>query len=233
MTAGPQSWLPTVIGRLAQAPAVVRVVVAQVQGSTPREPGAYMLVDAAGLTGTVGGGRLEWEALEAAREMLARGMRAAQLMNRVLGVDLGQCCGGVVAVWLECFPQECLDELRALEARLGTGPVVLSTNAAAAGVSQRLISDTAAAGDAASLLRRPRRQAEPQVRRNRAGEVSFFERLDEEYPAVWLYGAGHVGQALAGMLVQLPVQLQAPLTPLQPQLHPTPSSLPVKMTFLL
>ncbi|MEJ0007243.1 MAG: XdhC family protein [Steroidobacteraceae bacterium] len=60
MTAGPQSWLPTVIGRVAQAPAVVRVVVAQVQGSTPREPGAYMLVDAAGLTGTVGGGRLEW-----------------------------------------------------------------------------------------------------------------------------------------------------------------------------
>jgi xanthine dehydrogenase accessory factor len=45
------------------------------------------------------------------------------------------------------------------------------------------------------------------VRRNREGEVSFFERLDEEYPAVWLYGAGHVGQALAGMLVQLPVRL--------------------------
>ncbi len=207
MTVGPQSWLPTVIARLAQVPAVVRVVVAQVQGSTPREPGAYMLIDARGLTGTIGGGRLEWEALAAAREMLARGTRAAQLMNRVLGIDLGQCCGGVVAVWLECFPQASLDQLRSLEARLGAGPVVLATSAAAAGVSQSLISGSPADGDAATLLRRPRHQAEPKVTRNREGEVSYFERLDQHYPAVWLYGAGHVGHALAGMLVQLPVQL--------------------------
>jgi xanthine dehydrogenase accessory factor len=45
------------------------------------------------------------------------------------------------------------------------------------------------------------------VVRTREGELSFFERLDEDYPAVWLYGAGHVGQALAGMLVQLPLRL--------------------------
>src|SRR6202034_882806 len=105
--AGPQAWLPSVAERLLQVPAVVRVVVAQVQGSTPREPGAYMLVDTQSLSGTIGGGRLEWEAIEAAREMLQQGTRAARLMNRVLGIDLGQCCGGVVAVWLEGFPQAC------------------------------------------------------------------------------------------------------------------------------
>jgi xanthine dehydrogenase accessory factor len=58
MSAGPQCWVPTVIERLSRVPAVVRVVVAQVQGSTPREPGAFMLVDEAGLSGTIGGGRL-------------------------------------------------------------------------------------------------------------------------------------------------------------------------------
>lgn len=207
MTCGPRSWLPSVIARLSLAPAVVRVVVAQAQGSTPREPGAYMLVDGTGLTGTIGGGRLEWEALQAAQEMLQRGTRAARLMNLVLGVDLGQCCGGVVAVWLECFPRECLAQLRALEQRLTAGPVVLSTAASARGVRQLLSHDTAADDAAAALLRLPRHRAMPRVRRAREGEFSFHERLDEEYPTVWLYGAGHVGQALAGMLVQLPLRL--------------------------
>jgi xanthine dehydrogenase accessory factor len=207
VTPGPQSWLPTVIERLMQVPAVVRVVVAQVQGSTPREPGAYMLVDAAELTGTIGGGRLEWEALEAAREMLQQGTRAARLMNRVLGIDLGQCCGGVVAAWLECFPQESLTHLQALAARLPAGPVVLATTVSSEGVRQSLSGELELAPTAATLLAVPRNQASPQVVRTRAGELSFFERLDEHYPAVWLYGAGHVGQALAGMLVQLPLRL--------------------------
>ena len=193
MTPGPHSWLPCVIERLAQVPAVVRIVVAQVQGSTPREPGAYMLLDAVGVTGTIGGGRLEWEAVEAARELLQRGERAARLMNRVLGVDLGQCCGGVVAVWLECFPQACLPQLAALAAHPTSSPVVLSTVVGAAGVHHRL-------GDHAGAM--------PRVLHTGEGELTFVERLDEDYPAVWLYGAGHVGQCLAGMLVQLPLRLQ-------------------------
>jgi len=209
MSAGPDAWVPSAIERLSRVPAVVRVVVAQVQGSTPREPGAYMLVDAAGMTGTIGGGRLEWEALEAAREMLQRGTRSAQLMNRVLGIDLGQCCGGVIAVWLECFPQQSLAQLRALEPCVAHGPRVLSTTVSAQGVHHTLSDggDAGANASAAALLRLPRQRAAPQVHRTAAGEITFVERLDEEYPAVWLYGAGHVGQALAGMLVQLPLRL--------------------------
>jgi len=205
MTPGPHAWLPSVIARLAQVPAVVRIVVAQVQGSTPREPGAYMLLDAAGVSGTIGGGRLEWEAVDAAQEMLQRGARAARLMNRILGVDLGQCCGGVVAVWLECFPQACLPQLEALAGQLSTTPVVLSTAVGVAGVRHSLCEEH---GIAATLRRLPRHQATPRALRTAEGEMTFVERLDEEYPAVWLYGAGHVGQALAGMLVQLPLRLQ-------------------------
>jgi xanthine dehydrogenase accessory factor len=207
VTPGPQSWLPTVIERLALAPAVVRVVVAQVQGSTPREPGAFMLVDAAGLTGTIGGGRLEWEATEAAREMLQQGARAARLMNRVLGVDLGQCCGGVVAVWLECFGQASLPQLRELADRRIAGPLVLATATSADGVRQSLHSGLVSDENAARLLTLPRQQAAPVALRSGAGAITFLERLDEEYPAVWLYGAGHVGRALARMLVQLPLHL--------------------------
>ena len=207
MSAGPQSWLPTLIERLERAPAVVRIVVAQVQGSTPRESGAYMLVDATGWTGTIGGGRLEWEAIGAARELLQQGVRAARLINRVLGIDLGQCCGGVVAVWLECFPQASLAQLQALHEQAGDGAVVLATAVAAAGVRQRLCRGETDDAGAAGLLQLPRQQAAPLARRTGADEITFYERLDEAYPAVWLYGAGHVGQALAGILLQLPLRL--------------------------
>ncbi len=49
---------------------VVRVVVANVEGSTPREAGAAMLVTREGTTGTIGGGQLEFEAIAHARALL-------------------------------------------------------------------------------------------------------------------------------------------------------------------
>ena len=195
MSSAAPRWLPALIDKLALEPAVVRVVVCQVQGSTPREPGACMLVDPAGLTGTIGGGRLEWEAIEAAQAMLRQGARAARVMNRVLGIDLGQCCGGVAAIWLECFPQECRPQLQALAAAV-TGPLVLSTTATADGVRQSVSGGAAAAQAPATRMLR-----------GRDGEITLLERLDESLPEVWLYGAGHVGRSLAGMLAQLPLRL--------------------------
>jgi xanthine dehydrogenase accessory factor len=82
--------------RLAHAPAV-RIVVDSVQGSGPREPGAWMAVFADGLVGTIGGGRLEFDAIADARALL--GGRALPAERRfALGPSLSQCCGGVV--WL-------------------------------------------------------------------------------------------------------------------------------------
>jgi xanthine dehydrogenase accessory protein XdhC len=57
------------------------------------------------------------------------------------------------------------------------------------------------------LLHEPRQSARPILTRNAIGEPTFLERLDDEFPAVWLYGAGHVGQALARILVELPLRL--------------------------
>ena len=53
---------------LAQAPRVVRVVVADTRGSVPREVGAAMIVGPASLLdGTIGGGTLEHEAIRRAQ----------------------------------------------------------------------------------------------------------------------------------------------------------------------
>lgn len=74
----------------------VLVTVEHTQGSAPREAGTWMAVWAKGLTATIGGGQLEHQATEAARELLA-GRRALDEVARYpLGPTLGQCCGGVV-----------------------------------------------------------------------------------------------------------------------------------------
>ena len=51
--------------------ALVRVETAR--GSTPREAGAWMVVGPQATLGTIGGGQLEYMAIDAARAMLARG----------------------------------------------------------------------------------------------------------------------------------------------------------------
>jgi xanthine dehydrogenase accessory factor len=78
----------------------IRVTVAAVQGSAPREEGAEMLVRADGITGTIGGGALEWEAMRLARQMLADGKARAE-HRFPLGPALGQCCGGAVVLRFE------------------------------------------------------------------------------------------------------------------------------------
>jgi len=81
---------------------VVRVVVADVKGSAPREAGAAMLVWAGGQAGTIGGGTLEYDATLEARAMLAAG-EVRRITHARLGPDLGQCCGGAVALVFELF----------------------------------------------------------------------------------------------------------------------------------
>ena len=73
------------------------VEVARAKGSTPREAGAYMLVSPKSIHGTIGGGQLEFMAIDQAREILADPKGPAELLLDVpLGPEIGQCCGGRV-----------------------------------------------------------------------------------------------------------------------------------------
>lgn len=81
------------------ASAVV-VTVVRTSGSTPRSAGAKMLVHPDGtIEGTIGGGRIEHEMIALAEEVLHAG--APRLVERQLTAELGMCCGGSVAVFLE------------------------------------------------------------------------------------------------------------------------------------
>jgi xanthine dehydrogenase accessory factor len=78
----------------------VVVTVASTRGSAPREAGARLIVTAQGVHGSIGGGHLEWKAMEIARDLLASGDENAQ-RRFPLGATLGQCCGGVVNLLFE------------------------------------------------------------------------------------------------------------------------------------
>jgi xanthine dehydrogenase accessory factor len=104
------------------AAALVRVETAR--GSTPREPGAWMAVGAGTTIGTIGGGQLEYMAIDAARAMLARGDDATTL-DIPLGPEIGQCCGGRTLISVARLDPAGWERLRALaEAERRTLPEV-------------------------------------------------------------------------------------------------------------
>jgi len=139
--------MPLPIARLLDAslPSVA-VEVLDARGSTPREIGAWMLVTDEATAGTIGGGQLEFIAIERARTMLAGG-GTDQVLSIPLGPEIGQCCGGFVRLGLRHVDRDL-----------------------AAALHERLARDA------------------------------------EQRPHVYLFGAGHVGLALAEYLSLLPVR---------------------------
>jgi len=139
---------------------IALVEVAGTRGSTPREKGAFMLVSPSATSGTIGGGQLEYMAIDKARQMVAslpsrkrQGKEARIEVDEVcatldvpLGPEIGQCCGGRVEVLI----------------RLVDGAL------------------------AAEL-------------------VSAAEAEEAHLPQVYIFGGGHVGQALASTIALLPV----------------------------
>ena len=87
--------------QLQHAPGVL-VTVESVEGSGPREVGAWMAVFPQTLVNTIGGGHLEFQAIAEGRALLSSIPHEVALVNRyALGPALGQCCGGVVHLKFE------------------------------------------------------------------------------------------------------------------------------------
>lgn len=157
---------------------VVRVVVASVQGSAPREVGAAMLVWDDGQSGTIGGGTLEFEAVVAAR------LGRLGLSRHALGPDLGQCCGGAVQLLSEVYDSQAL---AGLEGDGVARPVVAGTDMPMS--VKRLMAQARGQG-----VRPPARLIEGWM-------VEPVARPERQ---VWVWGAGHVGRALVDVLAPLP-----------------------------
>lgn len=87
--------------RADERPPHVEITVVESRGSAPREPGARMYWYPDDRTeATIGGGNLEFQAVEAARKLWNEGGRETELVEFPLSAKLGQCCGGWVRVFL-------------------------------------------------------------------------------------------------------------------------------------
>lgn len=243
-----RDWPQALLQALQREPAFVRIVVTKVLGSAPREAGACMLVGRDEIQGTIGGGQLEWQALAGARGLLGGAAPGARMQRLVLGAELAQCCGGVVEVWMERYTRADAALLRAASGAARHGAALLTSTITPQGVQRQIVNACGSNAGADQMLRSPRALVLPRVTSAASGHATLWERLDEELPVLWLYGAGHVGQALARIMVELPLRLswidtRAELFPTQlpdalrivhaPELLPTVAAAPAGARFLV
>ena len=115
-------------------------------GSVPRETGARIVLQPdGGFYGTIGGGRLEYEAIAAARAALSAGRGAAIFRDWPLGPNLGQCCGGAVKTLTETFDAADMPALRRLEEAEKAGAFLTDSRVDGDGrIARRIVPDRAA-----------------------------------------------------------------------------------------
>ncbi|ACR28032.1 xanthine dehydrogenase accessory protein XdhC [Burkholderia glumae] len=195
-----QTWLTDAQQLIAHGEAAVLVTVARAEGSVPREAGTKMLVTRDTARHTIGGGHLEWKAIEIARQLLKDGSHvshARRLERMALGPSLGQCCGGAVTLGFERLDIADLGWITSLAKRVAAG------NATVRSVSF---------GPAAD----PVMLSEPEADVTRAdcllwstGDVSLMtETIAPHSFAVMLFGASHAAAALTRVLATLPCRVR-------------------------
>ncbi|CAB3786947.1 hypothetical protein LMG28688_02378 [Paraburkholderia caffeinitolerans] len=216
-----QAWVTDLQHLLAHGDAAVLVTVARAEGSVPREAGTKMIVTREAARHTIGGGHLEWKAIETARQVLRDGMRTPhtrRLERFALGPSLGQCCGGAVVLAFERLDVSDLGWLATLARRLAAGASTVrsvsfrsSRNGAPSGAETDL-------ADAAAtvMLSEP----EPGVESpdcllwdtgapdHGDGTMLLTETIAPNERPVVLFGAGHVGSALVRVLGTLPCRVR-------------------------
>lgn len=99
------SWISALADLQDKGEACVLVTIIEERGSTPRNAGSKMVVTAERIFETIGGGHLEYKAMQMAREMLESRTQDTRLERFSLGASLGQCCGGATVLLFEPMGQ--------------------------------------------------------------------------------------------------------------------------------
>jgi xanthine dehydrogenase accessory factor len=203
------AWIDTLDAQLSAGTPVMMVTVVASAGSVPREAGTRMLVREDGFDFTVGGGQLEFEALAEARALLSTGGGAC-LHTFTLGPDLGQCCGGSATMLFEPFsPADSAWVANLKQAAGEPEPVARLVSLSAEGSFSRDLcrSRDALDADVAERMDKAARASSAICAEVSGNACRLVEFLRDDRRPVWLFGAGHVGRAIAQTLAPLPFQL--------------------------
>ncbi|THF59028.1 xanthine dehydrogenase accessory protein XdhC [Ollibium composti] len=178
---------------LGMAGPVALVEVAATKGSTPRETGAYMLVSPAAIHGTIGGGQLEYMAIDKARQVLRnlptspppltpprKGEGKLPHVKSPSPLRGGVRGGGNDAGLVGGMRFDIHEVCATLDIPLG--PEIGQCCGGRVEVAIRPV-DAAVA----------------------AGLIAAAERQEQRLPHLYIFGGGHVGKALAAAVALLPV----------------------------
>ncbi len=172
--------LETIRARVEAEGPVTRVVIAGVQGSAPRDVGAEMIVGRDGLSGTIGGGALEYEAIA-----LARRLNETLILRRSLGPELGQCCGGNVTLVIEPWDTA---RIASVTGSFLARPVAPNAGEMPMEIRRRANAARSEGVETETLLL----------------DGWLMEPVSPPKRPLWIWGAGHVGRALVNTLAPLP-----------------------------
>ena len=200
-------WLAAARSRLRQGEPLVLITVARALGSTPRDAGTRMWVDADGAHATIGGGHLELQAIEAARAMLAdAGAPSTQVRHYALGPSLGQCCGGAVWLAFERLELQDLAWCDALHQVLERGAAGRRVRRVRRCSARQAPGGGAHAPDVRIEAVDSLAVAQPDARWHEEDEL-LVDLTPAAAPLVVVCGAGHVGKAIVRVLAELPVRV--------------------------
>jgi len=213
------NWIQTLRRLQQQHIPAVMVTVASTIGSTPREPGAKMIVTSQQIYGTIGGGNLEHQACTIARSQLGS-PEPEKLKRFPLGAGLGQCCGGLVNLmfepvldsysWVSAAAElQGQDWVRVVPIKAHTSDEDSLHMIFTADQLAEEICDSTENSEiiqtAKSMLQGSQKTALHQP--GSSTEGLFFDVSRKADFRLILFGAGHVGRALVNTLRDLPIQI--------------------------
>jgi xanthine dehydrogenase accessory factor len=152
-------------------------------GSAPRDEGTTMLIWDSGQFGTIGGGELEYQVTRLAKKIIIDN-KGSRIKKFSLGPDMGQCCGGAVELLIEI-----LDETKVKFISVDDG------------FFARPVFKNEKSLNVQALIKSYRNKSVPIKTSFKDGWL--FEPVTKEKELIWIYGAGHVGTAIANILSKL------------------------------